>query len=60
MFSRSRLKYGLLVCVAIFVAAVLFELAWNHSLRAAETLIILETGSAASAVAISIVLLATI
>ena len=60
MFSRSRLKYGLLACVVIFAATVLFGLAWNHSLRAAEALLFLETGSAASAVAISIVLIATI
>jgi hypothetical protein len=46
--------------VAIFVATVLFELQWKHSLRAADALMIVETGSAASAVAISIVLIATI
>jgi hypothetical protein len=60
VFSRSRLKSGLLICTIVFASAVLFQLAWSHSIRVANALVILETGSAASAVAISIVLIATI
>ena len=47
--SRSRLKRALLFSLTIFGSAVLFQIAWAHSLRVAEVLYILETGSAASA-----------
>src|ERR1700743_3986129 len=60
VFSRSRLKSGLLICTIVFASTILFQLAWTHSIRVANALVILETGSGASAVAISIVLIATL
>jgi hypothetical protein len=54
------LKRALLVSLMIFGSAILFQIAWAHSVRVAEVLYILETGSAASALAIGIVLIATI
>ena len=60
VLSRSRLKRALLFSLTIFGSALLFQIAWAHSLRVAEVLYILETGSAASALAIGIVLIATI
>ena len=59
-FSRSRLKRALLACLIILSSTILFQLAWKHSIGVVEALIILETGSAASAVAIGIILVATI
>jgi hypothetical protein len=58
MFSRARLKWGLLGCLVILAVAVVLEpLAlslWK------EALFLVGTGSAASAVAIWLMLIATV
>jgi hypothetical protein len=61
MFSRRNLKWGLSGCLIMLALTVL--LSYNggkFSLREKDALYFIETGSAVSAVAISIALVATI
>ena len=61
MFSRRSLKWGLLACLLILVLTVMLSYNGGRlSLHEKDALYFLETGSAVSAVAISIVLVATI
>ena len=59
MFSRNRLKLGFLLCLVALAAAVFFQLDGTYPLLT-EVLYLLETGSAVSAVAIGLALIATI
>jgi hypothetical protein len=59
MFSRSRLKKVLFGCLVMLLAAVAFQAEPALSLWLRDTLYFLETGSAASAVAICLLLPAT-
>jgi hypothetical protein len=58
VFLRRRLKWGLLACVFTLAAAAFLQLEWP--LRVTEMLYLVKTGSAVSAVAICIALIATI
>jgi hypothetical protein len=58
MFSRIRLKRGLLACLIILAAAVIFH--EETTLALGDALYFVETGSAASAVAICLALIATV
>ena len=60
MFTRTHLKRALVASLIILGSAILFELERTHSARVTEALYLLETGSGASAFAISIILIATI
>lgn len=59
MFSRNRLKWGILGCLVIFEAAVAFQGDPTLSLWLQDKLVFVETGSAATAVAIFLALIAT-
>jgi hypothetical protein len=60
VFSRNRLKWGVLACLIVLTAAAFFQLGWPHPFQMNEALYFVETGSAVSAVAICIALVATI
>jgi hypothetical protein len=59
MFSRRRLIWGLLGCLVIFEAVVAFQAEPILSLWLQDTLYFVEIGSATSAVAIFLALIAT-
>jgi hypothetical protein len=54
------LKWGVLACLIVLTAAAFFQLGWPHPFQMNEALYFVETGSAVSAVAICIALVATI
>ena len=60
MFSRSRLKWGLVACLIIAAATAIFQTEWTYPLWVTESLYFVETGSAVSAVAICLALIATV
>ena len=61
MFSRRNLKWGLSACLLILAFTVFLSCnGGKFSLREKDALYFVETGSAVSAVAISIALVATI
>lgn len=61
MISRSRLKLGLLACLAVLgVTTVLSHEGRTRYFKEEELIFLLESGSAVGAVAISIALVATI
>jgi hypothetical protein len=61
LFSRPRLKLGLLACLVIFgVTVVLSHEGRPRHFSEEEAICFLERGSAAGAIAISIALIATI
>jgi hypothetical protein len=59
MVSRSWLKWGLLICVGMLAKAVALQAEPSLSLWLKDTLYYVETGSAATAVAIVLALIAT-
>jgi hypothetical protein len=59
MFYKRRLKWGLLGCSVIFAGAAASQAEPALSLWLKDTPYFIETGSAASAVAIFLVLIAT-
>jgi hypothetical protein len=59
MFSRRRLLWGLLACLVILEAVVAFQADPTLSLWQQDALVFVEIGSAASAVAIFLALVAT-
>jgi hypothetical protein len=60
MFSRIRLKRGLVACLIILAAAVIFHEEATLALGLKDALYFVETGSVASAVAICLALIATV
>jgi hypothetical protein len=60
MSLRSRLKWGLLGSLAILAAALVLQVDSALALWAKDAVYFLGTGSAAGAVAISLVLIATV
>jgi hypothetical protein len=59
MFSRRLLLWGLLGCLVIFEAVVAFQAEPTLSVWLQDTLYFVETESAASTIAIGLVLIAT-
>jgi hypothetical protein len=57
--ARSRLKRGLLVCVAILAATLVFQAESSLALGLKDALYFIETGSAASALAFCLALIPT-
>lgn len=57
---RSRLKWGLLACLTLLVGAAFAQFEGTYSVQMADVLYFVEAGSAMSAVALSLVLVATI
>ena len=57
---RSRLKWWLLTCVALLAATVFAQFGWPSVIQIADLLYVVETGSAVGAIALSLVLLATV
>jgi hypothetical protein len=60
MSFRSHLKWGLLGCLTILAASAILQAEWTSALGAGDAIYLLKTGSAGSAVAICIALIATI
>jgi hypothetical protein len=60
VFSRDHLKWGLLTCLVILAVAAILQTEWSYALWAKEALYFVETGSAVSAVAICLALIATV
>jgi hypothetical protein len=58
--SRSSLKWGLLACLIILAATAIFQGEWTYPLWVKESLYFIEAGSAVSAVAICLALIATV
>ena len=59
MFSRNWLKWGLLICIGMLVKAIAVQAEPSISQWLKDTLYFVETGSAATAVAIVLALIAT-
>ena len=60
MFLRSHLKWGLLTCLIVLAAAASIQTDWTYPFWMTETLYFVEAGSAVSAVAIGVALIATV
>jgi hypothetical protein len=60
VFSRSLLKWGFLACLAILAATAVVPIHWDYPLWITESLYFVEAGSAISAMAIGVALLATV
>jgi hypothetical protein len=60
VFSRKSLKLGLLACLIALAASYFFQGKRTYAVWAKETLSFVEVGSAVSAVAIFIALIATV
>ena len=57
---RSRLKWGLLVCLGLVAGTGFAQFEGTYSVQVADLLYFVEAGFAVSAVAISLMLVATI
>jgi hypothetical protein len=59
MFSRSRLKWGLLACLVILAATAILQADSTFAPWSNDVLYAVETGSAACAIALCLALVAT-
>ena len=60
MFSRNRLKWVLAGCFLTFAIVFFLQAVTNHPLPIREAFFVLQTGSAVGAIAIGLLLVATI
>jgi hypothetical protein len=60
VFSRSRLKWALLACLIALAATAIVQAEWTFAPWMNDALYAVETGSAASAIAICLALIATV
>jgi hypothetical protein len=60
VFSRGGLKSGLLACLIVSAACAMLQTDWMFAIAVKEALYLVATGSAVSAVAICLALIATV